>query len=270
MTELSISIVLYDTPAEVATRTINQLSTAVLNAQTEKLLSHTILTVINNGKDLEVVKEIVRDASTEGLSIKIFQNAENVGYGTAHNESILKETSDYHLILNPDVFLSDDALSLAINHLQSHPDVMMVTPYGLNADNEPLHLAKRYPSLLILALRGFSNNPGNHWFTNRLARYEYRDTEFREPTRVRLASGCCMLCRTSVLQSLQGFDERFFLYFEDYDLSLRIGQVGKIVCLPQMKIVHEGGEAARKGMKHILMFSRSAIRFFNRWGWHIF
>ena len=146
----------------------------------------------------------------------------------------------------------------------------MITPQGVNTNNEPAYLAKRYPSLLILALRGFLPTIGQRWFGERLAHYEYQDMRTDGHTEVLLASGCCMLCRTTMLQVVQGFDERFFLYFEDYDLSLRIRQLGKITCLPAMEVAHSGGEASRKGLKHILMFSGSAIRFFNRWGWRIF
>ena len=270
MNELSVSIVFYDTPVATATKTINELSTAVLNAQANNLIGKTTVAIINNGKEHGVVKHIIQGHSDGNLLLRFFQNAKNVGYGTAHNQSILNETSRYHLILNPDAFLSSDALSLAISHLETHPDVAMVTPLGVNANEEPLYLAKRYPSVLVLALRGFLPTFGSRWFGKRLAHYEYRDINTEEQTEVLLASGCCMLCRTSMLQVIQGFDERFFLYFEDYDLSLRIRQLGKIVCLPGMVVIHNGGEASRKGLKHILMFCMSAIRFFNRWGWRIF
>ena len=79
-----------------------------------------------------------------------------------------------------------------------------------------------------------------------------------------------MLSRGSVLKAVKGFDERYFLYFEDFDLSMRIRQQGRIAYLPTMKIIHGGGYAARKGFSHIRMFVCSAIRFFNTYGWRWF
>ena len=79
-----------------------------------------------------------------------------------------------------------------------------------------------------------------------------------------------MLCRTELLQKVQGFDENYFLYFEDFDLSLRIGKIADIVYLPSMRIVHAGGHAARKGIRHLLMFVKSAWYFYNTYGWRVF
>ena len=78
-----------------------------------------------------------------------------------------------------------------------------------------------------------------------------------------------MLCRSENLQAVEGFDENYFMYFEDFDLSLRVGQVAKIAYLPSMKIKHFGGNTGRKGIKHILMFVKSGFRFFNTHGWRL-
>ena len=78
-----------------------------------------------------------------------------------------------------------------------------------------------------------------------------------------------MLVRTPLLRKLGGFDPRFFMYFEDYDLSLRIGREAKVAYDPRARIVHHGGAAARKGWRHVGWFIASACRFFTRHGWKI-
>ena len=85
--------------------------------------------------------------------------------------------------------------------------------------------------------------------------------------RILLISGCFMLVDTKVLQEVGGFDERYFLYFEDFDLSLRIGILGGLVHSPNVRITHEGGNTAKKGAIHIWYFIKSGIRFFNKHGW---
>jgi GT2 family glycosyltransferase len=72
-----------------------------------------------------------------------------------------------------------------------------------------------------------------------------------------------------VLQRLDGFDPRYFLYFEDYDLSLRTGRIARIVYVPAVRIVHFGGGAADKGFQHIRLFAASAWRFFGTHGWRL-
>jgi GT2 family glycosyltransferase len=76
-----------------------------------------------------------------------------------------------------------------------------------------------------------------------------------------------MLARTQLLARLGGFDPRFFMYFEDYDLSLRLGRESQVAYVPSARIVHHGGEASRKGVRHIAWFVGSAWRFFARHGW---
>jgi GT2 family glycosyltransferase len=82
-----------------------------------------------------------------------------------------------------------------------------------------------------------------------------------------IVSGCFMLFRTSVLKKLAGFDARYFLYFEDYDLSLRTHEVARVAYAPAVRVLHHGGGAARKGSAHIRMFVASAYKFFSRFGW---
>jgi GT2 family glycosyltransferase len=99
------------------------------------------------------------------------------------------------------------------------------------------------------------------------ARYEYRELGDEEASPVQLLSGACMLIDRRALAAVGGFDTRFFMYFEDYDLSLRLGAHGTLLYVPSMRIVHHGGGAARKGARHIRWFGVSAWRFYRRHGW---
>ena len=74
----------------------------------------------------------------------------------------------------------------------------------------------------------------------------------------------------AVLREAGGFDPRFFLYFEDYDLSLRVARKTRIAYVPAVKVVHHGGHAARKGLRHIGLFVRGAATFFRLHGWKWF
>jgi GT2 family glycosyltransferase len=78
-----------------------------------------------------------------------------------------------------------------------------------------------------------------------------------------------MLCRTDALKAVQGFDDKYFLYFEDFALSIKLREIGKISYLSSMKIQHFGGEASRKGLKHIYYFLSSAFKFYQEFGWKI-
>jgi GT2 family glycosyltransferase len=135
---------------------------------------------------------------------------------------------------------------------------------------ERQYLCKRYPSLWVLFLRSFAPAFVRTRFSGAIERYEMRDLPADEAfSPVPLASGCFMLLRTGLFARLGGFDPRFFMYFEDYDLSLRIGHEARVAYVPGARIVHHGGEASRKGVRHVAWFVRSAWRFFAIHGWKL-
>jgi GT2 family glycosyltransferase len=194
----------------------------------------------------------------------------NVGYGLGHNAALAKGCGDFHLVLNPDVEMAPDALLRGIAWLHEHPDAAGVVPEGRDASGAPLYLAKGEATAFVLLLRAFAPLPLRRLFSGALAEYELHDVCARAaPAPVQLASGCFMLLRGSALTAIGGFSPDFFLYFEDFDLSRRISARGPLIYLPTMQIVHYGGAAARKGWRHILLFMRSALRYFSRWGWRL-
>ncbi|MDZ7620968.1 MAG: hypothetical protein U5O69_00470 [Candidatus Competibacteraceae bacterium] len=130
------------------------------------------------------------------------------------------------------------------------------------------HLCKSYPTVLDLALRGFAPVGLRRLFQTRLDCYELRDrigdAVFWDPP---IVSGCFMLARRAALERVEGFRPEYFLYFEDFDLSLRLAAVARLVYVPTVRIVHFGGRAARKGLRHVGFFLREEVVFFNQHGW---
>jgi GT2 family glycosyltransferase len=111
-------------------------------------------------------------------------------------------------------------------------------------------------------------------FRRRLDRYEMRDRIDPAGTDpvigIPVMSGCCMLVKRKAIDATGGFDPRYFLYFEDFDWSMRLNKVTQCAFLPTFRIVHHGGHAADKGAKHVWMFAKSGVRFYRRHGWRWF
>ena len=193
---------------------------------------------------------------------------DNKGYGAGHNRALRHGLCAFHLVLNPDVFLDEQALEQGLATLKHDESITLLAPRSVDEWGREEHLAKAMPSVAVLALRAFGPERLKQRFSAALARYECHDLP-REgtPHDITLASGCCMLIRGDSLQHVGGFNEAYFLYFEDYDLSLRLARDGRVCRDPNMLIRHYGGEAARKGWRHIVWFVSGGIRFFNRWGW---
>jgi GT2 family glycosyltransferase len=161
-----------------------------------------------------------------------------------------------------------------VKWLDAHEDVGALAPLARNAQGEREYLCKRYPAIFDLFLRGFAPGFLKRVFRRRLHRYEMRDMMDVEPPRdvigIPALSGAFMLVKRFAIDRTGGFDPRFFLYFEDYDWSVRLNRITKTAYVPSVQIGHHGGNAARKGWRHVYLFVKSARRFYGRHGWKWF
>ena len=268
---LSISIAAFDPDLAVLRDTVQSLATALAHARGTGRLGAAKVWIVDNGPGdrwTAALRDLARNEIAAHAQSDVLAGHGNVGYGRAHNLAIRASDAEYHLVLNPDVRLDADAVAEAIGFMQAHPDVVMLAPQVRDAAGAPQFPCKRYPSVFDLLLRGFAPQRCRQAFDARLARYEMRDLPRDSPTLgVPIISGSFMFCRRAPLAALGGFSDAFFMYFEDFDLSLRAKKLGEIAFVPAVRIVHLGGGAARKGPRHVAMFARSALTFFNRHGW---
>lgn len=263
---LSISLVSYKSDQQLLLRTLNSLRVAISALQAAQQF-HVTLSLIDNGNEADSLVRLMQQSELQQMG-HVIRNNSNVGFGAANNQCIKAASSEFHLVLNPDVELAPDALTVGVGYLQRHPEVVAVSPRCTNGVGASEFLCKRYPAITDLLLRGFAPAPLKQCFRKRLAHYEYQQLVLaNDNAAVELISGCFMLCRTPALQQAGGFDERYFLYFEDFALSLELGKLGELHFVPGCHIVHHGGGAARKGLKHIRHFVQSAGRFYYRYGW---
>lgn len=265
---LDISIVTYQQDLAQFADVLRRLEAAILVLQSQRG-APVRLTIVDNGEDAERLRYL-----TEKLHPRIIATVvateQNLGYGRAHNLALENSEAEFHLLMNPDVIVDEEALLLGVKYLENHADVAALSPDALDANGQQLYLCFTYPSLWDLFLRGFAPQALKKLNTARLHRYENRPlVDSQQTATVDLISGCFMLCRSSALRKAGGFNANFFLYFEDFALSLELQKAGRLVYHPAVRIVHFGGEAGKKGLKHILYFADSARKFFNLYGWKL-
>ncbi len=270
MTRLSVSIVTYAPDLLGLAETLAHLRQGLIHARQQGLLAEARLTLVDNGPGSAWRDRLhaVLGRAELPATVALLSGHGNIGYGAGHNLALEQQAVGCHLILNPDVLMEAEALSAGLRFLATHPEAGVLAPAVQGPDGQRQYLCRAYPAVLDLALRGFAPTALKRGFQARLARYELRqhmgDEVYWDPP---LLSGCFMLARCVALQRVGGFDPGYFLYFEDYDLSLRVARHTRLVYVPAMRIVHLGGGAARKGRRHIGWFVQSAVRFFNRHGW---
>ena len=215
-------------------------------------------------RTVQTVENIAGDSNL----VRLEKSPRNLGFGAGHNRILDLVNSDYHLICNPDITVSDGAVGELIRVLESQPEVGLIAPRVQFPDGRLQPLNKRDPSVFDLFLRRFLPGKFRPLFKKRMARYEMLDCGYEEPCEVPFLSGAFLVGRTDVLKSLGGFDERYFLYFEDADLTRELRNRGwSTLYWPGAVVTHLWKRDAHNSVKGGLCFVKSGFRYFRKWGW---
>lgn len=194
-------------------------------------------------------------------------NGRNLGYGAAHNIAIRQSIYDdvpYHLVINPDIIITPETLNVLVPFLEEHKMVGCVTPQVKYPDGELQYLCKLLPTPLDVFGRRFLPK---RWIERRNRRYELRDSGYNRIMNIPYLSGCFMLFRTEAVRKARLFDERFFMYPEDVDLTRRIHRDYLTVYYPHTTIIHNHAKASYRSLRMLWVHIVNMCRYFNKWGW---
>jgi GT2 family glycosyltransferase len=254
MKKISASLVLYNTSVDQIKRVLDSLEASELIE---------VLYVIDNSP-----KDSLRDLFDANW-IKYSFTGSNPGYGTSHNVAMRQAIDhfDYHLVLNPDIYFDSGELRKAIMRMNQDVRIGHLMPKILNADSSIQYLCKLLPTPLDLIVRRFPLWPIACFFSKRGAQYELRFSGYENEMNVPNLSGCFMLLRTSALKVVGLFDERFFMYGEDVDLTRRIHKKFITLYYPDATVTHSHARDSYKSLKMLWIHSVNLSRYFNKWGW---
>ncbi|WP_165003184.1 MULTISPECIES: glycosyltransferase family 2 protein [unclassified Enterococcus] len=203
--------------------------------------------------------------------IKINFHHENRGFGYGHNQNLLHSQYQYAVIFNPDILVSEQTVIDLVALLQEHPECAMLAPKILNEDGSVQHLIRERLDVFDYMLRFVPFQGVKKRFDKRLAKFECRYLPEDRATYVRMISGSFMVTDVAKFKEVGGFDERFFMYFEDNDLCMKIEKAGyKLLYTPLFSVVHLYGKGAHRNFKLFRVFLASMAKFFHKWGWHFF
>ncbi|MGN0547868.1 MAG: glycosyltransferase family 2 protein [Acutalibacteraceae bacterium] len=217
------------------------------------------LFVVDNGSTDGTIEHIEKNYP----QVTVIRNSKNIGFGAGHNTVLDMLDSDYHAIINPDIIVRDDVISKLVDFLENNGDVGMVSPEIRFPDGRLQILGKRNPSPFFLAasrMRG-SGEPGET-----LRKYAMLDCDLSKPVDIENATGCFMFIRTKLFKELGGFDKRYFMYFEDCDLTREVNQRSRTVYYPGATVYHEWGRESKKNFKLKLIQINSMMHYFAKWG----
>jgi len=185
--------------------------------------------------------------------VRIIKNQHPQGFGANHNKAFQLCSSDYFCIANPDVRLIQDPFPL-LNRLAADPQIGVVAPLIMNGNHRIEDSARKLPTPFRLIKRILDLKKEN--------RLDYRpsnETFFPD-----WLAGIFMIFPREVFRSLNGFDERYFLYFEDVDLCCRLKMAGyKIAFEPSVTVIHEARRDSHRRVQYLWWHILSGMRFFS-------
>ena len=199
--------------------------------------------------------------------IRYMHNGTNLGYGKAHNIAIREtayEQTAFHLAMNSDIRVQAEDIDAMHDWMIANPQVGQLMPKVLNPDGTQQYLAKRLPSPLDVFGRRFL--PA--WLmARRNKRYELRDLDLTRPVNAPYLSGCFMFLRTKAAVEAGLFDERYFMYPEDIDLTRTIHRHYLTLYYPAWTVVHAHARESYKNKHMLRVHIRNMCRYFNKFGW---
>lgn len=270
---LSASLVVYRPELGTLKRTLLALQEAGRTAKAQDELKLQ-LTLVDNSSDPVVHQELSQwlEQLLPELSdwrVDLLLSSGNLGYGRGNNMVIDKVNSDYHMVVNPDLFVAPDSLVHALRFLETNADTGLLTPAVFGEQGERHYLCKRHPTLLIMYLRSFSPRWLQSLFGAALAEFEMRDCDYEKPIfDVEYPTGSCMFFRTRVLKEIGGFDPDYFLHYEDADIGRRASVVARVVYVPDVKVVHQWARDTHRSWKASLLTVKSGLIYWRKWnGW---
>lgn len=217
-------------------------------------------TLVDNGSSDGTVEAVHRDRPRW----RVLVLPENPGYGAALNRGLLAMPSRYCLALNADVRLHTDALRRLRRFLESHPECGLTGPALVYPDGRPQPSARRFPTLAG-ALAELAGGPAvvptrvwERWFY-------FGDRDLTRDTLVDTISGAVMMVRGEVFEKVGGFDEGFWMYFEETDLCRRLHDAGiGVGFCPAARAVHQRAASTLQTSARLVDYYLSLIRYFRK------
>ena len=255
-----------------------KISISIVTYNSDRVIKDCLDSIFKHIKNIQFEVIIVDNGSTDNTVKNIksnFKNARiiqsnNIGFGAAHNIAIKLGKGKYHLVLNPDIIFTENSIVKLISFMNKNPDVGLISPKIVFPDGTIQYLCKRSPCVFDLCIRRFAPGFIQKIFKKRIDFFEMKDTGYNKIMDVCYLSGSFMLFRKSVLEKIGGFDQNFFMYSEDADITRRIGEISRALFYPYTSVVHLWERGSHKNLKLLLISFVSNVKYFNKWGWKIF
>jgi len=191
----------------------------------------------------------------------------NLGYGRAHNLAIRAAAgrSRFSLVMNTDIRYAPHSVCRMVDFLTLNSQAGMAAPKICYPDGSLQYVCRLLPTPANMLLRRFL--PRSSWTERADRLYELRWWNHQCVANIPYFQGSFMLLRTDLCNQIGGFDERFFLYGEDIDLTRRMHEIAQTLYVPDVCITHEYRRYSNRSLRGTWYGIQNNCRYFNKWGW---
>lgn len=258
------------------------ISILIVSFNTREVLRECLGSVAKATQDLLVETIVVDNCSRDGSAkmvreqfpwVQVMESKENLGFGRANNLAFSAARGRYIVLLNSDAFLQHDTLCKSVKKMEDDPTVGLASGRLVGRDGELQPSARMFPNPVrqLLVISGLADKyPKSRFFGQ--ADRTWADP--MEAAEVDWVPGAYSIIPAEILHKYGFFDPRFFLYYEEVDLCLRIQKAGyKIMYWPEICVVHVGGESSRQvktlemsqsGAQLVLWQMRSTLLYYRK------
>lgn len=251
-----------------------KLSIVIVNWNVRKDILNCISSIFANPPvnsfETIVIDNASRDGSTQEIKkqfpkVTCVHNDQNYGFAGANNQGIKLAKGEYLLFLNPDTIMHSGALDYLITFMDENKEVGACGPKLLNDDGSTQRSVRKFPSYRG-ALYRFTFLKYFKIFKNIYRNWMMKDFDYESLIDVDQLMGAALLVRKSIIDKIGGFDECFFMYYEEVDLCYRIKHNGwRIVFLPQACVTHLGGRSSQQiPVEKRIMMLKSMLKYFRK------
>ncbi|MDH5666811.1 MAG: glycosyltransferase [Nitrospira sp.] len=199
---------------------------------------------------INIPEELPFDSNANAFPIEVIRNERPKGFGANHNQAFRWVSGDYFCVVNPDIRLHDDPFEVLIRCLQETRSSLAV-PVVINQDGELEDSVRPFPTPVHIVQKVFGFKGAG----------QYAPSD--RPLHPDWAAGMFMLFESAAFQELGGFDERFFLYYEDVDICARLRLSGREITLCSgAKVVHAARRESHRNLTYLQWHMASMLRFF--------
>lgn len=233
-------------------------------------IKKTLETLFEFTKDIDFKLYVADNGSTDGTpelieenfpQVEVIRTGSNIGFGAGHNRVIEKVDSEYHAVINPDIVMIENAVKKMADYMDENKDIGLLSPRICFPDGRDQILGKKNPHLKYLAASRLRKDEPSKL----LKEYAMLDCDLSKPVEIENATGCFMMFRTDVLKKVGGFDKRYFMYFEDADITRCVRKLARVVYYPYATVSHVWSRESKRNTKLMIIHIQSMLKYYAKW-----